>query len=225
MHIAITTIWILPVIAAGPWIRVAFLIASAALHLWLSSRFYFDWAWKLPVIDGGPLGFLTWAIPTLAGSLTYDAVAGGQDDRKTLAKLAGWSLGLMLLGYMLSCGGGHLTPPPFVPPATRNIDLWTMSQRTGSVAYLTFAAGFSLAVYAVFFAICDGTGWQTSLFRIFGQNALVAYVIHPMVASAVKPYLPNDSPFWYLAAGFSVYFAICIAFNAYLERHKLFVRL
>ncbi len=225
VHIAITTIWVMPVIAAGAGVRVAFLIASAALHLWLSSRFYFDWAWNTPVIDGGPLGFLTWTIPTLVGSLAYDAVARGQDDGKTLRNLTAWSMGLMMLGYMLSCGGGHLAPPPFVPPATRNIDLWTMSQRTGSVAYLTFGAGFALAVYALFFAICDGGGWQTSLFRIFGQNALVAYVIHPMVADAVKPYLPTDSPGWYLAAGFSVYFAICIVFNAYLERHKLFVRL
>ena len=100
-----------------------------------------------------------------------------------------------------------------------------MSQRTGSVSYLTFAAGFSLAVYALFFELCDRRGWQTALFRIFGQNALVAYVIHPMVADAVKPYLPNDSPLWYLAAGFSLYFAICVAFNWYLERHRLFVRL
>lgn len=100
-----------------------------------------------------------------------------------------------------------------------------MSQRTGSISYLTFATGFSLAVYALFFELCDRRGWQTALFRIFGQNALVAYVIHPMVASALKPYLPNDSPFWYLAAGFFVYFAICVAFNAYLERHRLFVRL
>jgi len=112
-----------------------------------------------------------------------------------------------------------------MPPATRQVTLWTMSQRIGSVSYLTFAAGFSLAVYALFFEICDRRGWQSPLFRIFGQNALVAYVIHPMVASAVKPYLPKDSPFWYLALGFSLYFGICIAFNWYLERHRLFVRL
>jgi hypothetical protein len=62
-----------------------------------------------------------------------------------------------------------------------------MSQRTGSVSYLTFAAGISLAVYALFFELCDRRGWQTPLFRIFGQNALVAYVVHPMVASGVKP--------------------------------------
>jgi predicted acyltransferase len=225
VQIALTSIWVLPVIASGPVIRVAFVIASAALHLWLSSVFYLDWAWKTPVIDGGWLGILTWTIPTLVGSLAYDAVKGGKDDRKTLRTLAAQSVALMLLGYLLSCAGGHLAPPPFVPPATRDVTLWTMSQRTGSVSYLTFAAGFSLAVYALFFEFCDRRGWQTALFRIFGQNALVAYVIHPMVASAVKPYLPKDSPFWYLAIGFGLYFAICVAFNWYLERHKLIVRL
>ena len=29
---------------------------------------------EAPVIDGGPLGFLTWTIPTLVGSLAYDAM-------------------------------------------------------------------------------------------------------------------------------------------------------
>jgi predicted acyltransferase len=225
VQIALTSIWVLPVIAAGPAIRVAYLIASAFLHLWLSSQFYLDWAWKAPVIDGGWLGILTWTIPTLVGSLAYDAVIAGKDDRKALLKMATWSVVLMLLGYLLSCAGGHLAPPPFLPPATRDVTLWTMSQRTGSASYLTFAAGFSLAVYAFFFQVCDRRGWQTSLFRIFGQNALIAYVIHPMVASAVKPYLPKDSPSWYLALGFGLYFAICVAFNWYLEKHKLIVRL
>jgi predicted acyltransferase len=225
VQIGMTSIWVLPVIAAGPGIRVAYMIASAALHLWLSSRFYLEWAQQVPVIDGGSLGILTWTVPTLVGSLAYDAVIASKDDGKTLRKLAAWSVVLMLVGYLLSCAGGRVAPPPFLQPPSGAITLWTMSQRTGSVSYLTFATGFSLAVYAVFFELCDRRGWQSALFRIFGQNALVAYVIHPMVASAVKPYLPSDSPLWYLAAGFSVYFAICIAFNAYLERHRLFVRL
>jgi predicted acyltransferase len=225
VHIAITSIWILPVIATGAGVRVVFLIASAGLHLWLSSQFYLHWAWSPAVIDGGPLGFLTWSIPTLVGTLACDFVSRTTDSRKTLKMLAVWSAVMMLLGYALSCGGGKLANPPFVDPKIRVPDLWTMSQRIGSVSYLTFAAGLSLAVYALFFELCDRRGWQTALFRIFGQNALVAYLIHPMVASAVKPYLPDDSPFWYLAAGFSIYFAICIAFNAYLERHRLFVRL
>ena len=144
VHIAVTSIWILPVIAAGVPTRIIFMIASAALHLWLSWQFYFAWAWKTPVIDGGPLGFLSWTIPTLVGSLAYDAMVRDHDDHAILPMLTRWSVVLMGLGYGISCLGGYLAAPPFVPPpASHTIDLWTMSQRTGSIAYLTFAAGFS----------------------------------------------------------------------------------
>src|SRR5262245_39401419 len=51
VHIALASVWVLPVIAAGIPARVGFLVASAALHLWLSSQFYFDWVWKRPGID------------------------------------------------------------------------------------------------------------------------------------------------------------------------------
>jgi predicted acyltransferase len=226
VHIAITSIWILPVIAAVAPTRILFMIFSAGLHLWLSSLFYFDWAWKTPVIDGGQLGFLSWTIPTLVGSLAYDAMTRDHDDLRLIPKLAGWSIVLMVVGYGLSCLGGYVAPPPFVPPAASHVvDLWTMSQRTGSIAYLTFSAGFSLAVYALFVVICDRWGWRFALFRIFGQNALAAYIIHPIVAGAVKPYLPNDAPAWYVAAGFGVYFAICTLLNRYLEKHELFLKL
>jgi hypothetical protein len=226
VHIAITSVWILPVIAMGTTIRAAFLVASAALHLWLSWWFYFDWAWNLPVIDGGPLGFLSWTIPTLVGSLAYDAMAGSPELVRSIMKMAAWSVVLMILGYAISCMDGRLAPPPFVKPVgSQPVDLWTMSQRTGSISYLTFAAGFSLAVYALFAAACDLGRLRLGLFRIFGQNALAAYIIHPMVAGAVKPYVPNDSPAWYLALGFGLSFAICTLFNRYLEKHQLYLRM
>jgi hypothetical protein len=102
VHIAITSFWLLPVIAARTTVRVVFMIASAGLHLWLSSCFYFDWAWKTPVIDGGQLGFLTWAIPTLAGSLAYDAL-GGDEVPNVGIRLLTWAGALMAIGYGLSC--------------------------------------------------------------------------------------------------------------------------
>jgi hypothetical protein len=215
------------VIASGTAARVAFMIGSAALHLWLSSQFYLSWAWKQPVIDGGPLGFLTWTIPTLVGSLAYDAMANDRERGSSISKLAGWSAVLMVLGYALSCLGGRLAAPPFVPPPSSSpgVDLWTMSQRTGSVSYLTFSAGFSLAVCSLFVLVCEQGAWQSPLFRIFGQNALAAYIIHPMVGGAVQPYLPKDAPGWYVAAGFCLYFAICALFNRYLEKHGLFLKL
>jgi len=226
VHIAVTSIWVLPVIASGAWVRVLFMIASGGLHLWLSSWFYLDWAWKTPVIDGGPLGFLSWTIPLLVGSLAYDGVVGSKDPRRIAGQLMAWSLVPMLGGYALSCVGGHWAPPPFVPPSASGPPaLWTMSQRTGSTSYLTFAAGFSLAIYALFVLACDLGGFQSRVFRTFGVNALAAYIIHPLVAGAVKPYAPNDSPLGFVAAAFGVYFGICYLFNRYLEEHRIFLKL
>lgn len=225
VHIALASLWVLPVIGAGAGIRVAYLLASAGLHLGLSWWFYLDWAWKTPVIDGGPLGFLSWSIPLLVGSLAYDAAAAATDPRRLAARLTGWSVALMIAGYGLSCAKGW-APPPFVPPSTSHqVDLWTMSQRTGSIAYLTFSAGFSLAVYALFVLLCDVGRFRSRVFGTFGVNALAAYLIHPIVGEAVKPFMPKDSPLWYVALGFILYFAICYGFNRYLEKHKLFLKL
>lgn len=222
VHIALTSLWVLPVVAAGPAVRLGFLAASAALHLGLSWWFYFDWVWHRPGIDGGPLGFLTWTIPLLVGTLAYDLMV---DDRggKT-PRLAGWGLVLMALGYGLSCLDGTLAAPPFTPPS-RAVTLWTMSQRTGSLSYLTFGAGFSLAVYAAFVAVCDGKQVQWRLFRVFGQNALAAYILHPLVSGAIKAYYPGDAPAWYVVAGLSVYFLINYLFIDYLDRSRLYLRL
>ncbi|MGA7498140.1 MAG: hypothetical protein WBX00_15540 [Isosphaeraceae bacterium] len=229
VHIALASLWVLPVIAAGTMTRVAFLIASAALHFALSRWFYFRYAWGLPVIDGGPLGFLTWSIPLLVGSLAFDVVAGnrGKPDRSNpVPQLLAGSIVLMGMGYLLSCLGGSHAPPPFVePPEGISVHLWTMSQRTGSVSYQTFAAGFSLAVYALFVLLCDLGSLRVGVFRTFGQNALAAYIVHPMVADAVKPYMPGDSPLWYVAAGFLFYFAICYLLIRYLEKNAIFLRL
>ncbi len=226
VHIALTSIWVLPVIAARGGVRLVFLLASAGLHLWLSSRFYLDWAWKTPVIDGGPLGFLSWTIPLLAGSMAYDVVTAAKDSRRAADRLLAWSILPMAAGYALSCAGGTWAPPPFVPPPSgRAVDLWTMSQRTGSISYLTFSAGFSMAVYAVFVMACDVGRFQGRIFRVFGVNALAAYIIHPLVASAVKPYAPNDSPLWYVGSAFALYFALCYVFNRYLEEQRIFLKL
>ena len=165
--------------------------ARPRLHVGLSRWLYFDWVRTRPGIDGGPLGFLTWSIPLLVGSLAFDLAATARRDR--LVRLALMASLLMALGYGLTGLDGTLAAPPFAPPRGP-VDLWTMSQRAGSVSYQTFAAGFSPAVYAAFVLACDVGGFRLGLFRTFGRNALAAYLLHPMVASAVKPYLPEDAP-------------------------------
>ncbi len=235
VHIGLASIWALPVIAAGPLIRIGWLITTSTFHLALSKWFYFAWVWNRPGIDGGPLGFLTWSIPLLVGSLAFD-VLSIRGPRKAIGRLLGCSLILMLLGYGLSClrigeetSGApgtwfELAAPPFVAP-WRPVDLWTMSQRAGSVSYQVFGAGFSMAVYALFVALCDLGSWRLGLFRTFGRNALAAYVLHTMIAGAVKPYTPRDAPLWFVLAGFFVYFSVCYLFVRHLEKNDILIRM
>jgi predicted acyltransferase len=245
VHIAVTALWILPVIAARPAWRIAWAVASAGLFWWLSERFYYTWVMTRPGIDGGPLGFLTWTTPMLAGSLAYDAVARGAPA--AVGRLLGWGIVLMLLGYGLSCLARALDPsaeslliePPFVAPAnSRELReqlskipenaphmLWLMSQRAGSPSYLVFGAGFSMALYALFVWACDLHQLGVGLLRTFGTNALAAYIIHEMVGNTLRPFTPRDAPLWYALAAFGVFVAICYVFLRHLEKHRLFLRL
>src|SRR5262249_54403624 len=103
MHIAVTSLWILPVILAGPGVRIGFMVLSACAHVALSAWFNFTWVNSPPNgIDGGPLGFLTWTIPAIVGTLACDAVMSDAGCRP--GKMILWSVVLMVLGYGLSCG-------------------------------------------------------------------------------------------------------------------------
>ena len=234
--IGVTALWVLPVIAARPSVRVLYAILSAVLFHGLSVWFYYDWVWKRPGIDGGPLGFLTWTIPLIVGTLASDVMATRR--RFPVARLLATAIAIMLLGYGLSClprmtspnamtdfeWSRVLVPPPFVPP-TQAVNIWTMSQRAGSVSYLTFGAGFSLAVYALFVLACDVWPLRVGIFRTLGTNALAGYIIHDLVNAAVKPFAPKDSPLWFVFAAFGVSLLICYLFLRSLEKQRLFLKL
>src|SRR5215510_2578999 len=73
-----------------------------------------------------------------------------------------------------------LAEPPFVAPpdpSERQPNYWMMSQRSGSLSYQVFAAGFALGVFVLFHLACDRRGWRVGLFRTLGSNALAAYVL------------------------------------------------
>ncbi len=104
MHIALTAIWITPVIRSSAGVRIAYLFFSAGLHIVLSHWFNFEWCSTSPnVIDGGPIGVLTWAIPALLGTLVCDAVAGAE-GRPNLVKLFAWSILITGIGWLMTCG-------------------------------------------------------------------------------------------------------------------------
>jgi hypothetical protein len=273
MHIAVTSLWILPVVNARPWVRIAWMIGSASAHVGLSHWFNFHWVNAPPSgIDGGPLGFLTWSVPAIMGTLAYDVFAQSRDKLRIgsplLWKTFAAGCAVMLLGYVLSCGtrfydviasegtvptieklaahpvlpspsqinaklaqeGGYtkyLAEPPFVPPppaVERQWNYWMMSQRAGSLSYVTFTAGLSLVVYIFFFIACDLWKLRLDFFQTFGTNALLAYILHSMVSNAVQPFVPKDSPAWYALGSLVLFFAITWLFVRSFEKQGLYLR-
>jgi len=110
-HIAWTTLWLLPTLSwswRGKWCWIA---GGAFAHVLLSEIFYFHFVHQNPTgIDGGPLGFLTWGIPTALGFWAgeywsgSDRLGQGVAVAKSLEirwlRIAGaW----MLAGWLCSC--------------------------------------------------------------------------------------------------------------------------
>jgi predicted acyltransferase len=391
-QIAITSLWILPVIRAGAGVRILFTLASGIAHVGLSHLFNYHWVNTDPNgVDGGPLGFLTWTIPTIVGTLACDAVVEAP-RRPRLGRIMLTALTIMGLGYVFSCGtrlydlseaqivqlkedhaaedaakkamNGQIdarvkkiaateeamarvnekiaearrvqlrekfvelrskpenadrprrevidgaekqlqtTPPnpaitqlaaeaeslkqreaeipklksevaglraqlrafrdvklaptpvipphetwrsrnwktllaepPFVEPPhddprvdSRPYDMqrywnyWMMTQRGGSLSYLTFGAGFALLVYVLFYVLADMLHVRLGLFRTFGTNALAAYVLAGIIGGAVKTFVPGDAPPLYVISSFVVHFSLVWLFVRTLEKNGIFLR-
>lgn len=241
-HIAVTAVWVLPVIAARPGVRVGFAVFGGALHFALSYWFNYRWANTPPNgVDGGPLGFLTWSIPLLVGTLACDAYERCASRTKLAGRYLLWGALVMLFAYGLSCL--HLkpsdlddwkfdltvsaAPPPLIhhdakPPTN---DLFTMSQRSGSVTYPLFGAGVSLVVLALFVVACDVYQFRAGVLETFGTNALASYLIHGLVFASVKPLTPRDAPLWYVSLMCALALTLCYAFVRHLQKSGLFLKL
>jgi hypothetical protein len=153
----------------------------------------------------------------------------------------GWGAVLMLLGFGLSCLNlvtppntpahagltSWLVEPPFVPPTQpeNTFDYWTMSQRAGSLSYVTFAAGLSAALYAAFLWACDGRGLQSSVLRTFGSNALAGYVFHELLNELAKPYLARDASAVGVVALTAMFLSCCYVVVRALEIRGVYWRL
>ena len=260
MHIAATSLWILPFIRTTTNVRIAFAITSAALHVALSWWFNFEWCNTSPnAIDGGPLGFLTWTVPAVTGTVACDLVAHPAVPQRWARLLSG-SLVLMAVGWVLSCGTRFYDVPadqvdslrdirldanpviptaeqfafggaaelPFVPPpdsTVRKWNYWMMSQRAGTLSYLTFGAGFSLAVFLLFHLLCDRYKLSFLPFQVFGTNALAGYVLHLLVMDAIDPFVPRDAPCLYVMCSLIVFFGVMWVFVRHLEKNNIYLRL
>ncbi len=123
MHIAVTSLWITPVIRARTSVRIVYMLFSAAAHVVLSYYFYFTWVNSPPNgIDGGPLGFLTWTIPAIIGTLACDWVVEAEGLPR-IKPILFWSCVLMLSGWIISCGTRLYDVPAIDQSMAGNQDL------------------------------------------------------------------------------------------------------
>ena len=368
MHIACTGLWITPVIRSSKSVRIGFMIFSGVLHMFLSHWFNFAWCSSPTignVIDGGPIGVLTWSIPALLGTLVCDAVADAE-GRPNLFKMFAWSILIMGLGWGMTFGtrlydldesgmadlrarvaekgkaigkvqgeykaqleirdgakaeiakineqlaGTEETPAvtgeektnlqakqteleataqearetiyeiqadlsrfndkyreeklakdavfpnmerfegrsfeslipelPFIPPPydgpvkgrradgqksrmMREWNYWMISQRQGTLSYTTFCGGLSIFVYALFYIVCDIWGFQLGVFRTFGTNALVGYMLHGLAGSAVQAFMPDDIPMVGMWTGWLIFMWLVWVFVRSLEKNNIYVKL
>lgn len=121
-----------------------------------------------------------------------------------------------------------LGTPPFVPippPEQRLINYWMMDKRMPSQSFMLFAAGFGMALYALFIVACDVGGLTLPLFRTLGTNALAAYAIHHAVEVLVHQFVPEDAPFVPVVCGLVTFFLITWMMTRFLEKNKLFLKL
>jgi Kef-type K+ transport system membrane component KefB len=101
-----------------------------------------------------------------------------------------------------------------------------MSQRGGTVSYPLFAAGFSILVYLIFYIVCDKWGYSFFVFRTFGVNALLGYILQGLIGgSLTQAFLPGDPPAWYAWANFGVYFFLMWFVLRFFEKSKIFIRM
>jgi predicted acyltransferase len=116
-----------------------------------------------------------------------------------------------------------LVQPP--PPSQRPHNYWMMNKRAVSLPFTLFAMGWATVVYGLFVLACDAGKLRVGLFRTFGQNALVAYVIHQIVEEKIHSVIPRDAPLEACLAGLAAFFAITYLFVRYLEKQGVYIRL
>ncbi len=282
LHIAITSIWIMPVLLSPLWVRFGYGVLSACAHVALSAWFNFLWVNGVPDgvngIDGGPLGFLTWSIVALAGTWACDVCLGakgltpsGQPPNygpamRTLLVAGFFFAGL---GWLISCGttiydvpadkvermraekfgvnpvipsaeqlaawNRKPAEPPFVPPpspAERKWNYWMMSQRAGSLSYLTFSAGGSLFVFTFFVWLADVRRIRLGVFRTLGVNALAGYLLAELTGPIAVKWVTacgysvhKTAPLLPVTAAFAVHFLLIYTVLRLMEWLKVYVRM
>src|SRR5262249_56934232 len=80
----------------------------------------------------------------------------------------------------------------------RPMNYWLMSRHVGTPPFPLFATGLALGVYALLVQLCDVGGLRVGVLRTFGQNPLLAYIVHMNLGGAIASSWPEGGG-WSLA--------------------------
>jgi hypothetical protein len=121
-----------------------------------------------------------------------------------------------------------LAPPPFVWPRAeqqRPMNYWVMSRKVGTPPFQLFATGLALGVLALLVRCCDVRGFRVGVLRTFGQNPLIAYILHLQLGGAIASFWPSGGGWPVALAGVTLRFGLEYLPVRLLEWRRIFLRL
>jgi hypothetical protein len=105
------------------------------------------------------------------------------------------------------------------------MNYWLMSRHLGTPPFHLFATGLALGVLALLVRCCDLGGLQVGVLRTFGQNPLIAYILHMWLGGAIAEFWPESGGWPVALAGATVRFAFEYLSMRLLEQRRIFLRL
>jgi uncharacterized membrane protein YeiB len=82
-----------------------------------------------------------------------------------------------------------------------------------------------MALFAIFIRLCDEGNWSLRVFALFGQNALVVYLLQGLIGNAWLEYGPRDAPLWFALALWLGYLGVMCLFLRHLDRQGIHIKL
>jgi hypothetical protein len=105
------------------------------------------------------------------------------------------------------------------------MNYWLMSRHLGTPPFHLFATGLALGVNALLVQLCDVGGLRVGVLRTFGQNPLLAYIVHMNLGGAIAEFWPEGGGWPVALAGATLRFGVEYLLMRLLEWRRIFLRL
>lgn len=122
----------------------------------------------------------------------------------------------------------RFAPLPCVPPpplAIRPWNYWMMSKRLTSLPFVLFATGVAGFLFSAFLRGAGKVTYLCHFGEFLGKNALLAFIVHHIVAEGVLDVVPDDAPCWYCLTGLAVFLMATFVVVRYCDRRGWQLRL